>query len=286
MDKLNQILHNFSFSEAESELYVATLKLKKASVSEIAQSAGMGRTLAYFHIKNLINKNILKQVKSGKKIVISALPPAELAENLQASVGDFKTLLPQLESLSAIENEIPQIEILESNTAFQKIYDEVIHMPVGSSWKVIEDRQGAQAEMKLLNNEYWGKFFSQMAQRKIVTKAIFTEELLSDINKSITPENYRILADRMWNIRTLPEASMPIKGFVLLYNNKLSFLFPDVALTITIKHTALFNLLDTMFETIFSFAKKADNPWRQSTERLSSHENQKPQKATEEDLYY
>jgi predicted DNA-binding transcriptional regulator len=285
MDKINKILQNFAFSQSESELYTAALKLEKASISEIAQKAGMGRTVAYFHIKNLIKRNIFKQVKTGKKIVISAISPTELAENLQERVGDFKTMIPQLEALGRIENEIPQIEIMESNAAFQKIYDEVVNMPVGSSWKVFEDRAGGEAEMKLLDNEYWNKFFSQMLERKIITKAIFSSELLSDINKSITPENYNILGCRLWNIRKLPEDKMPINGLVLLYNGKLSFLFPEVALTITIKHSALFHLLDTMFETIFSFAEIAENPWGKSAEK-DSPTKQVPQKATEEDLYY
>ena len=285
MDKLNKILQNFAFSEAESQLYTAALKLEKASISELAQKAGMGRTVAYFHIKNLIEKNIFKQVKAGKKIVITAISPTELAENLQKSVGDFKTMIPQLESLGRAENEIPQIEIMESNAAFQKIYDEVINMPVGSSWKVFEDRQGGEAEMKLLDNEYWNKFFSQIVERKIMTKAIFSSELLSEINKSITPENYDVLSSRMWNIRKLPEKNMPINGLVVLYNGKLSFLFPEVALTITIKHKALFNLLDTMFETIFSFAEVAENPWGKSVKK-ENPTKQVPEKATEEDLYY
>ena len=286
MDKINKILQNFAFSEAESELYTAALRLEKASISEIAKKAGMGRTVAYFHIKNLLEKKMLKQTKKGNKMFISPISPAELAENLQASVGDFKTMIPQLESLGRIENEIPQIEIMESNAAFQKIYDEVIHMPIGSTWKVFEDKSGAEAEMKLLNNEYWKNFFSQMIERKIVTKAIFTNELMSDIGGSITPENYNILGDRLWNIRTLPEAKMPIKGLVLLYNEKLSFLFPEIALTITIKHSALFHLLDTMFETIFSFAEPAENPWGKKGAKKDSPTNQVPQKATEEDLYY
>jgi len=264
---------------------MAALKLEKASISQLAQKADMGRTVAYFHIKNLIKKNIFKQVKAGKKIIISTISPTELAENLQESVGDFKTLIPQLESLGRAENEIPQFEIMESNAAFQKIYDEVVNMPIGSSWKVFEDRQGGEAEMKLLNNEYWNKFFSQMLERKIMTKAIFSRELLSDINKSITPENYKVLSSRLWDIRKLPEERMPINGLVVLYNGKLSFLFPEVSLTITIKHTALFHLLDTMFETIFSFAEVAENPWGLPGKK-NSVEEQKPQKATEEDLYY
>jgi len=262
MEKINQILKNFSFSEHESELYVAALSLEKATISKIAEKAGMGRTAAYFHIKNLLKRNVLRQIKKDKIIMISPIPPVELAEKLQREVGDFKTLLPQLEALGDIENEVPQIEIQESRMAFEKIYDEVIHMPVESVFKVIEDRKGAQAEMKLLTDAYWKKFFSQMAERRILTKAIFTKELLSDIEGSIKPENYDILGKRMWDIRALPEKSMPIKSLVVLYNKKISFLFPEISLTITIRHSALFNLIDTLFEMIFSFAEKVESPWR------------------------
>lgn len=282
MEKLNEILKNFSFSQAESGLYAAALKLKKAGISEIANKAGMGRTVAYFHIKNLLEKKVLKQTKKGSKLLISPIEPSELAERLQKEVSDFKTLIPQLESLGKAENEIPQIEIQDSNIAFRKIYDEVINMPIDSTWKVIEDRNGAEAEMKLLDNEYWNHFFSQMVERKIITKAIFTDELLSDINSSITPENYGILKNRKWNVRKISASALPIKNFVLLYNNKLSFMFPEISLTITIRHIALFNLFDTLFETIFSFSEQVDNPWG----KPPTANKQTPQKATEEDLYY
>ena len=271
MEKINQILKNFSFSEAEAELYKAALRLEKATISEIAEKAGMGRTAAYFHIKNLLKRNILRQIKKGKVIVVSPIPPAELAERLQGEVGDFKTLLPQLEALGEIENEMPQIEVEESNAAFKKIYDEVIHMPAESVFKVIEDKRGAQAEMGLLDDKYWKLFFSQMAQRKILTKAIFTKELLSDIGASIKPENYDILEKRMWDIRALPENAMPIKSLVVLYNKKISFLFPEISLTITIRHSALFSLMDTLFETIFSFAEKVESPWRRKGDNQKTY---------------
>jgi sugar-specific transcriptional regulator TrmB len=286
MDKVNNILKNFSFSEPESGLYTAALKLGNATVSEIAEKAGMGRTVAYFHIKNLLKRNILKQRKSGKKMIVSPIPPAQLAESLQESIGDFKTLIPQLESLNVVENEIPQIEIQESDIAFRKIYDEVIQMPIGSTWKVVEDRKGAEAELKLMDNEYWHHFFSQMAERKIITKGIYTKELLSDINKSITPENYNLVQKRLWDMHTLPESALPIKNLVVLYNNKISFMFPEISMTITIRHSALYYVFDTLFETIFNLSEKIENPWGGKDKNNKSEMLQKPQKATEEDLYY
>jgi hypothetical protein len=266
MENINNILKNFSFSQPESDLYLAALKLKKATISQIAQKAGMGRTVAYFHIKNLSKRNVLKQIKSGRKILISSVTPSEFAERLQENVGSFKSLVPQLESLSIVENEIPEIEILESGAAFEKIYNEVTNMPAGSTWKVMEDRRGAEAELKLLDNKYWNNFFTRMAERDIVTKAIFTKELLSDINKSITPKNYSILKKRKWNIRAISEDALPIKNLILLYNKKLSFMFPELSMTITIKHPALFHVIDTLFETIFSFAEAIENPWEHKSE--------------------
>lgn len=261
MKNISDILKHFSFSEAESELYAAALKLQKAGISEIAKKAGMGRTVAYFHIKNLVERGILLQITKNKKMLISPIAPVELAQKLQSSVGDFKSIIPQLELLGAIENETPQIEIMESSSAFKKIYDEVTHMPAGSIFKVIEDLEGAEAELKLLDNEYWTYFFGQLVERKILTRAIFTQEVLVNANKSITPENYETVRKRMWDIRTLPEKNIPIKGLVVMYNKKISFLFPKISLTITIRHAALYGMIDTLFETIFNFAEKVEQPW-------------------------
>lgn len=261
MEKINQILKKFSFTDAESELYVAALKLKKAGISDIAKKAGMGRTVAYFHINNMVKRGVLRQVRKGKKIIISPIAPSELAQSLQGDIAGFKTMIPKLEALSKIESEIPEIEIQESKIGFQKIYDEIVHMPVDSIFKVIEDKHGAEAELKMLDNEHWNYFFSQIAEKRIITKAIFTDELLLDVKKSITPKNYDILKRRMWDIRTLPESALPIKNLLVLYNKKISFLFPEISLTITIKHAALFKLFDVLFETVFSFSKKIERPW-------------------------
>jgi hypothetical protein len=87
-------------------------------------------------------------------------------------------------------------------------------------------------------------------------------------------------------IRTLPEEKLPMKGLFVLYNDKISFLFPDIKLTITIKHGALFHLIDTMFETIFAFAEKVENTWDAFVGKIEKKKETKPQKATEEDIYY
>jgi len=172
-------------------------------------------------------------------------------------------MLPQLEVLDEIEKEIPQIEIQESSAGFDKIYDEICHLPNGATFKVIEDLKGAETELRLMGDQGFNKFLVQIVERKILTKAIFTEELVAQINKSLTQENYSLVQKRMWDIHVLPEEKLSIKNLILLYNDKVSFLFPEISLTITIKHKTLFGIIDTLFETIFGLAHKVDNPWGQ-----------------------
>jgi len=263
MQNLNDILKNFAFSEAEAELYAAALKLNKATVSQIAQKAGMGRTVAYFHIKNLIEKKIFQDIKRGRQILISPISPSALAEKLQHEVSGFKTLIPQLEVLDEIEKEIPHVDIQESYAGFQKIYDEISHLPAGSSFKVIDDVKGAEAELSMMGDKNLNDFIVQIIERKILTKGIFTEELFTQVSKTTNAENFSLMGKRMWDIHTLPEEKLSIKNLILLYNDKVSFLFPEISLTITIKHKALFGIIDTLFETIFGLAQKVDNPWGQ-----------------------
>jgi sugar-specific transcriptional regulator TrmB len=261
MQKVNQILENFSFSEPEAKIYTSALRLGKTSVSEVAQKSEMGRTAAYFHIKNLIEKGILNKSQKGKKAFITAIKPFDLAEKFQKNLGNFKTLIPQLEALNKVEEEIPQIEVLESKTGFHKVYDEITSMPQNSEFKVIESKKAVGAELTALSDKSWEDFFEQIVNKKLLTKAIFTREMLENVNQSMTPKNYKIVKKRMWNIRTLSEEQIPLKNLVMLYNNKCAFLFPETSLVITIKHKGIYDILDTLFETVFSFSEKIIDPW-------------------------
>ena len=255
------LLQKFSFSEPESKIYLSCLKLKKATVSEIAKKTEIGRTNAYFHIKNLVEKNILKESKKGTKIYISPTKPSDLAEELQKNVSVFKELVPQLESLNKAEQEIPQIEILESKKGFYKIYDEITDMPKDSEFKVIENKKTAQAELTLIPNEQWKKFFTKIVEKNILTNALFTKEMLEDIEKNITPQNYELISKRLWRIHSLPEKSLPVNNLILIYSDKVAFLTPDNMLAIIIKHKSVTNILSALFDTIFNLTEPAKAPW-------------------------
>jgi len=262
MDEITQILQKFSFSEQETKIYLTSLKLGKSSITKIANTAKIGRTNAYFHIKNLINQNVLQESKKGTKIFITPTKPSTLVNKLQTNVNILKNLVPQLDSLIDSEDALPQIEILESALGFQQVYEEIAHMPQGSEFKVLENNNAGEAELALLSSEQWSIFFKKIIQKKIITKALFTNKLINNIKTQITPNSYKNLSNRMWNIKSLEENQLPVDNLILLYNNKVAFLTPDSSLVVIMQHKSIVNMIDVLFETIFGFAEKVESPWQ------------------------
>ncbi|MFW0838041.1 MAG: helix-turn-helix domain-containing protein [Candidatus Komeilibacteria bacterium] len=262
MDGITQILQKFSFTDQEVKIYLAALELGKSPISQIAHKAKLSRTNAYFHIKNLINKNVLQESKKGTKILITPTPPSHLVKTLQTNVNIFKNLIPQLNALTSTENTLPQIEIYESALGFKQVYEEISNMPQGAEFKVLENNKSGEAELSLLTDEQWESFFKKIIQKRIITKALFTNELINTVRKQMSHSSYKKFSDRMWNMRLLKENQLPVDNLILLYNSKVAFLTPDNSLVVIIQHKNIVNMINVLFETIFGFADAVENPWK------------------------
>jgi sugar-specific transcriptional regulator TrmB len=261
MDNLKQILDNFSFSEQESDIYLASLKLGKAGAKEIARKADMSRTSAYFHIEKLVDRGVLREIKGEDKTYFTAKPPENIAEELQKKVTDFKSIVPKLESLKETEKEVPEVSVDESRTQYEQVYDEISSLPRNSEFRVIEGREAMIHEIKSLHDKKWEKFFNRIKERKIETRALFTKEGLETAKEKLSPENIRNIKKREWLLKTLPEKKLPFDELIYIYANKVVFLFPRVSLIFTIKHRRIARAFKSIFDSLYNFAKSRPNPW-------------------------
>lgn len=263
MDRTNEVLQRFGFTEPESELYLAILSLGKPSVTQIAKKIGKNRAAVYFHLKHLLEKGALKETREGRRFRFVAVPPADLAATFDRWTTEFKSIVPQLESLSRAEQEVPVIEIFESKKGYLKVYDELSSLPVGSSFRAMEGVTALKGELGLLTDEEWGTFFSRLVERKIQTKIIFTEEALaaSPPQQSLNAENMKRVRQRLWDLRILPESAFPMQSLMILYGNKAAFLLPDAKLIVTISHKGVSEALGATFDALFTFAQKREPAW-------------------------
>jgi predicted transcriptional regulator len=248
-------LEHFSFSPQEIEIYEAVLTLGQPTVAEIAKAINKQRTAVYFHILRLVEKRILSEVPKKRLKTYVAVPPSELAGRLDKELTDFKSLVPTLEALQKIERTAPVIEVVESKRGFDRVYDEISSLPEGSMFRVLEGRAALQGELKLLPQEQWSTFFRRIINRRIVTRGIFTQETQRMPNTGLNTENQELLKQRIFELRTLPEAQLPFQQLLLIYGDRMAYLFPDTNLVVRIEHKGMVEATTAMFESIFQFAK-------------------------------
>ena len=255
------ILAKFNFSEEETDIYLSVLALGKANVSQIAKKTGKNRTAIYFHINKMLERGILRETRKEKKFLVTAIAPAELAEILDKSLVDFKSLIPQLESLKKATDQTPVIEITESKAGYLKVLDEIASLPVGDMFRVIEGQDGMVNEISLISDEKLQVFFKKLIERKIVARAIYPEDALQIPRKDLSKETFALLNKRIQETKVLPQNILPVKNLAMVYSDKVSFLFPDTALVLTIQDKKVADFFKTMFDGLFYVAKSVEKAW-------------------------
>ncbi len=261
MTSPKELLTHFNLSEQEAEIYLASLTLGKASVNDIAKKIGKSRTAIYFHVDHLLQKGFLKEARHGKLTRLIATPPTEVVSTLDQRMTELKSLIPFLQSLHKADIETPIIEVTESKRGFCKIYDEVAALPVGSVFRVLEGAESLNNELSLLSQRQWFEFFTRIVERKIHTKALFTESGLALPQTKLAKKNIELLRKRVWMLRSIPDRILPLQKMIMFYGNKMAVLFPDTQLVITIQHEGLINQFIPMFDALFEQGKPIEQPW-------------------------
>lgn len=262
MKHLHEVFSHFSLSEIESNIYQAVLSLDKPSVSQIAKKIDKHRTAVYFHINNLLTKGVLRESRRGGTQRFIATPPSELATQFDQWATEFKSLVPELESLKRLEYEYPVIQITESKRGYALVYDAISSLPVGSMFRVLEGADALANELTLLTQEQWQDFFQKIEKRKIQTKAIFTEESLALPPKKLSARNLQLLSNRVWHLKSLPEEILPFQKILFIYGSTVAFLFPETALVMIIRHAGITQALSVMFDGLYAIGKPIGAPWK------------------------
>lgn len=255
MPRIDEILKVFALTDVESKIYLSALGMEKPAVAQIAKKVGLNRTAAYHHINHLLEKGFLRQTRKGTVVQLIAVPPSELAERFDRITTDFKSLVPQLESLQKISRETPIIEIKESRLGYAEVYEELSSLPEGATFRVLEGSKAMKKELHLLTESELNKFFRRTAERKIITRAVFTEESIDILNKELTDKNFATLRTRIWQLKSLPASLLPFQQLMFMYGEKTAFMFPESSLVMTIKHKDIAEAMLAMFEGLFNFSK-------------------------------
>jgi sugar-specific transcriptional regulator TrmB len=106
-------------------VYLASLELGQASVSDISKKAGLKRPTVYLTIDELLQKQLIYKVAKGKKNLYHAEKPDKIVSDLKSKLEQLENLLPELENIYQHPLPKPRIRFYEGKHGLKQIYQEI-----------------------------------------------------------------------------------------------------------------------------------------------------------------
>lgn len=96
---LMKLLAQLGLSGKKGDFYLAALALGEASVTEVAQRAGIGRTTAYDILGSLVAEGLLNQIEKSNKTYVVAEDPIVLLRNAEQQKRLIEQVLPEVQAI-------------------------------------------------------------------------------------------------------------------------------------------------------------------------------------------
>jgi sugar-specific transcriptional regulator TrmB len=110
----------FGFSENETRIYLALLRLGALHPTELAQKTGLNRSYLYDLLNRMQEKGYLSTVKTRDKLCYQAVAPRQLYELVRLRIETFATIIGQLEKLPG-EKEDTSLEMHRGKGVFRTL---------------------------------------------------------------------------------------------------------------------------------------------------------------------
>lgn len=243
---MREILKQLNFSDKETDIYLASLRMESAPISELAKQAKIKRSTAYAILEKLKEKGLVSlSEKRGKQIFISQDPEKLLKliesekEELAENEKEIKKMLPQFESLGKKSSTVPLIKYYEGKENMWNIFSDMLESRE-TAWMITP-----------------GKFFDIYGKERMMKKVIQRRRQIGTKAYLIAdhhPEEVRLWRMEETNIREyrfLPELKN-LDTSIFLYGTKVALLFLKEPFNgLIIDNKELFDVFKFMFDSLW-----------------------------------
>ncbi|MEY3471013.1 MAG: hypothetical protein RLZZ223_363 [Candidatus Parcubacteria bacterium] len=128
-------LRSLGFSDKESKVYVASLKLGSAPIQKIAKLATVNRATTYVVVQGFMNKGLMSSYTKGKKRLFTPESPDKLSAlirqdkaEVEAKEHTINEILPSLSNLydTTQGGNRPQVRFYEGKLGLNAVREEVL----------------------------------------------------------------------------------------------------------------------------------------------------------------
>lgn len=112
-------------SKRAAAVYVASLQLGQATMTDIAKAANQKRSTTYLLVDELLMRGFMSSAKKGKKMYYMPEHPQRILQTLRNREREFEKLMPDLEALYYNPSDKPRIRVYEGLEAMMGVYNEM-----------------------------------------------------------------------------------------------------------------------------------------------------------------
>src|SRR3989344_8029704 len=117
-----ELIQALGLTEHEVAVYLATLELGEGNIQEISRKSGVKRTSIYNFIDTLKERQLLSEIKKGKRKFYSAVSPHHLVDEQKSKVASVERLIPQLLAVQNTGRNKPRVSFFEGIEGLKEIY--------------------------------------------------------------------------------------------------------------------------------------------------------------------
>lgn len=240
---LEKALKNYGLTEKQAKVYLACLELGSATVTKIAQKAGLPRSTCYEILEVLRGEGTVSTFQKKKVKYFSAENPEKAISIAKQRVELLEQALPQLRALYGDARIRPTVRLYQGRLGMKIILEEILEEA-----KELLAFSSAEDLFVTLEDEF-PEFVKKRIKQKILAKVILRESAKAQERKRLGPSELR-------EVRIIPE-SFKYHGAIFIWRSKIAmFSFKKDLVALVVESEELANVQKAMFDFIWESLSK------------------------------
>lgn len=208
-----QSLIDLGLKDNEAKVYLATLKLGQATVSQIADSADVQRTFVYDILNDLQEKGIVSEIEIRAVRHYSAVSIERFAEIQKKKFAAFEALVPDFKAMEKSVGDRPRVRFFEGAEGVKQALYSTLDQPDGSQILAYATAEGFYSDEPDFVNNY----IKLRVKKRIFSKCIGPD---SDINREYVKHDEEHFRQTI----LVPHHKFPFTNEIDIFENKVLIL--------------------------------------------------------------
>lgn len=248
-EELRSVLHEAGFTEGESAMYLALLRVGESKVGPLIKVSGISRSKVYDILERLIIKKVASKIEKNNILYYQALSPHTIVNFIKEKERKLKTeeeklreIIPQLNSL--LPKQDMNIKVYEGiegfKTMIERTINELTKNDIYRAWGISKTTEAMR--------RYALKIYQIQKEKKFKARSIFDKEGVYKIEER---------KNKLHEIRILPKEFHTPTLFTL-YKDTVGIHTgnEETIVSIVIKNKDIAESFAVTFEAMWKISKK------------------------------